>query len=310
MLSRVADAVFWMARYMERTNGLLRMIRTNYIASQDEVTDFSWQAILSVYGNLKPEAISAIEHQSVQALECLVIDRENPSSVIHNITSARENARSVQDHITKEVWQCLNEFYHLVRDKHLQDLLRLGDPVSAMDLLNKQGMTYYGIVDTTMSRSEDFCFLNIGKYLERAILTADILQIKLRELQQEEANTDSPGWRYLLYSLAGYEWYLKTNRGNIQTNLVLQQVLYDTQFPHAIGYCMGQVNRYAERLRPYALPETFKQAEFIIGKVLNTVKYSTTDLTNPTSVNNFLQDIKNDCYHIGNSFNQLYFGNS
>ncbi len=310
MLSRVADAVFWMARYMERTNGLLRVIRTNYIASQDEVKDFSWQTILEVYGNLKPEAVAEMAHQSARALECLVIDKENPSSVIHNIRFARENARAVQDHITKEVWQCLNDFYHLVRDEHLQELLRFGDPVSAMDLLNKQGMTYYGVVDTTMSRSEDFCFLNIGKYLERAILTADILQIKLRELQGEEANTESPGWRYLLYSLAGYEWYLKNNRGNIQTPLVLRQVLYDMHFPHAIAYCLGQVNRYAERLRPFALPETFRQTEFIIGKVMSDIKYSTTDLSDLAALDQLFQDIKNNCYHIGNSFNQLYFGNS
>jgi uncharacterized alpha-E superfamily protein len=309
MLSRVADAVFWMARYMERTNGLLRVIRTSYIASQDEVRDFSWLPILSVYGSKTPAELETIAGNPVQTLECLVLDRENPASVIHNITCARENARSVQDHITKEVWQCLNDFYHLVRDKHLQELLQHGDPVSALDMLVKQGMMYYGIVDTTMGRGEDFSFLNTGKYIERGILTADILQIKLSELSGEENSIDAPGWRYLLYSLAGYEMYLKTNRGNIQANLVLQQVLYNMQFPHAVLYCLHQTNRYAERLRPFSHPETFKEIEFVIGKVMNAVKYSSVDFGEPSALLAFLQEVRQGFFHIANTFNRLYFGN-
>jgi uncharacterized alpha-E superfamily protein len=310
MLSRVADAVFWMARYMERTNGLLRLIRTSYIASQDEVRDFSWLPILSVYGGLPAAELEAIAHSPVQTLKCLVLDKENPASVFHNITCARENARSAQDHISKEVWQCLNDFYHLVRDKHLQELLQHGDPISALDVLVKQGMMYYGIVDTTMSRGEDFSFLNTGKYIERGILTADIVQIKLSELRAEENSADAPGWRYLLYSLAGYELYLKTNRGNIQANLVLQQVLYNMQFPHAVLYCLHQTNRYAERLRPFSQPETFKEMEFAIGKVMNAVKYSSVDFDEPLALQTFLQEVRHNFYHLANSFNRLYFGNS
>jgi uncharacterized alpha-E superfamily protein len=310
MLSRVADAIFWMARYMERTNGLLRVIRTNYIASQDEVRNFDWGAILQVYGHEKEAACGETVQHAAQAIYRMVLDRDNPASVIHNITLARENARSVQDHITKEVWQCLNDFYHLVRDTHLQEQLQFGDPVTAMDVLARQGMMYYGIVDTTMSRGEDFCFLNIGKYLERAILTADIMQVKLRELQQEEGSADSPAWRYLLYSLAGYERYLKNNRGNIQMALVVQQALHDTQFPHAIAYCLGQVSRYVERLRPFSVPDTFGKAEFIIGKVRSDLKYNITNLDTPSALDQLFQAVKNNCYTIGNSFNQLYFGNS
>ncbi len=310
MLSRVADAVFWMARYMERTNGLLRVIRTNYIASQDEVRDFSWLPILSIYGNRPAPELEAMALNPVQTLECLVLDRENPASVIQNITCARENARSVQDHITKEVWQCLNDFYHLVRDKHLQEMLQHGDPISALDMLVKQGMMYYGIVDTTMGRGEDFSFLNIGKYLERGILTADILQIKLSELNSEENSLEAPGWRYLLYSLAGYEMYLKTNRGQIQANLVLQQVLYNMQFPHAVLYCLHQTNRYAERLRPFSQLETFKEVEFTLGKVMNAVKYSSVDFNESPALQDFLHQVRHNFYHIANSFSRLYFGNS
>jgi uncharacterized alpha-E superfamily protein len=310
MLSRVADAVFWMARYMERTNNLLRVIRTNYIASQDEEKNFSWKPILQLYGNLPATGADAMQYNAPGALANLLLDRENPASVISNVTFARENARSVQDHITKEVWQCLNDFYHLVRDSHIEQTLRHGDPVSAMDTLVKQGMMYYGIVDTTMSRGEDFSFLNTGKYIERGILTIDVLQIKLDELGYDEANAEAPGWRYLLYSLAGYELYLKTYRGTLQADGVLQQVLYNMQFPHAVLYCLHQANRYAGRLKPFLQADSYQQTEFLIGKVMNGVKYSTVSFSDAAALKHFLQNTRQGFYEVASHFSQLYFGNS
>jgi uncharacterized alpha-E superfamily protein len=310
MLSRVADAVFWMARYMERTNNLLRVIRTNYIASQDEVKSFSWKPILQLYGNLPQGGADAMQYNAAKVLENLLLSRENPASVISNVTFARENARSVQDHISKEVWQCLNDFYHLIRDKHLAQTLGHGDPVSVMDVLIKQGMMYYGIVDTTMSRGEDFSFLNTGKYIERGILTTDILHIKLDELGYDEASADAPGWRYLLYSLAGYELYLKTYRGTLQADGVLQQVLYNMQFPHAVLYCLHQANRYAGRLKPFLQADSYQQTEFLIGKIMNEVKYSTVSFGDTAGLQQFLQNTRQGFYQVANHFNQLYFGNS
>src|SRR5215207_4051312 len=102
MLSRVADSVFWMARYMERTNGMLRILRTNYISSQDEVKDFSWQTLLLNNSSATPEELKIIGANSNKVLEHLLLDKNNSSSVLNNVTRARENARAVQDHITKE----------------------------------------------------------------------------------------------------------------------------------------------------------------------------------------------------------------
>lgn len=103
MLSRVANSICWMARYMERTNGMLRLLHTNYVSSQDEVSDFSWRSVL---------------------------------------------------HITKEVWQCLNDYHHLIRDQQIHNQIKYGDPVTALDALIRHGMLYHGTVDITMARGE------------------------------------------------------------------------------------------------------------------------------------------------------------
>jgi uncharacterized alpha-E superfamily protein len=311
MLSRVADSVFWMARYMERTNGMLRILRTNYISSQDEVKDFSWQTLLRSYSDASTEELAAIGNNSVKVLEHLLLDKNNGGSVFNNITHARENARAVQDHITKEVWQCLNDYYHLIRQKEIHSQVLYGDPVTAMDLLIHHGMLYHGTVDVTMARGEGFTYLNIGKFLERAILSSDMLNIKLTELNYDVQHpVDVPALRYLLYSLSGYEFYLKTHRGNFQVEPVLQQILYNDNFPHSVSYCLKQLLRYFERLETESLPESYTQLEFLIGRAMNNVKYSSVKTTDSEGLKNLLQQIRQELFGIAAAFNQYYFGNS
>jgi uncharacterized alpha-E superfamily protein len=311
MLSRVADSVFWLARYMERTNGMLRVLRTNYISSQDEVRDFNWQTLLRNYTNASPAEQLAMGNNAVLVMDHLLFDRQNSSSVINNITRGRENARAVQDHITKEVWQCLNDYYHLVRNEQLHLQVKHGDPVTALDTLIHHGMLYHGTVDNTMARGEGFNYLNIGKFLERGIISADMLNIKLTELQYNlQQPVEVPALRYLLYSLSGYELYLKTHRGNFQADHVLQQIIYNENFPHSIAYCLKQVFRYFERLETESLPESYKQMEFIIGRAMNKVKYSGINPADGEGLKNFLFQTRQELFDIAAALNQYYFGNS
>ena len=311
MLSRVADSVFWMARYMERTNGMLRLLRTSYISSQDEVKDFSWQPLLRNYSDATPAEIENIGNNSHRVFEHLLLDRQNGSSVLNNITRARENARAVQDHITKEVWQCLNDYYHLIRDKQLQLQVCQGDPVTAFDGLLRHGMLYYGTVDITMARGEGFNYLNIGKYLERSILTLDMLSIKLTELNfKMQDPAEVPALRYLLYSLSGYELYLKTHRGNFQAGNVIEQIIYNDHFPHSILYCLGGLLRYFQRLEPESIPEHFKKLHFLVGRAMINVRYNRVHPSSGADVQAFLQRTRLEIFEIANAFNEFYFGNN
>lgn len=311
MLSRVADSVFWMARYMERTNGMLRILRTNYISSQDEVKDFNWQTLLRNYSDATPEEIHAIGNNSVKVLQHLLLDKNNGASILNNITRARENARAVQDHITKEVWQCLNDYYHLIRSRQIQTQVETGDPVTAMDSLIYQGLLYHGTVDITMSRGEGFTYLNIGKFLERALVSTDMLNIKLTELNYDiHHKVEVTALRYLLYSLSGYELYLKTHQGNFQVEPVLHQIIYNENFPHSISYCLKQLFRYFERLETESLPESYKQLEFLIGRIMNNVKYSSVKPADSDGLKTFLKQIRLELTGIAAAFNQYYFGNS
>ena len=172
-------------------------------------------------------------------------------------------------------------------------------------------MLYHGTVDITMARGEGFNYLNAGKFLERAILSADMLNIKLTELGYKlEAPVELPALRYLLYSLSGYELYLKSHRGNLQADFVIQQIVYNEQFPHSIAYCLKQLFRYFERLEPESLPENYKQLEFLIGRAMNNVKYSIINTSDGEGLKQFLQQTRNELIGIAAAFNQFYFGNT
>jgi uncharacterized alpha-E superfamily protein len=303
--------MYWMARYMERTDGLLQSLRTNYIAMQDGVKNISWRPLLYTYGDLSAEDVAVVEKDSSKVLEHLVLDRMNAASAFNNITTGRENARAIQDHITKEVWQCLNDYYHLIRFSELERQLKFGDPVTALDMLMRHGLLFNGTVKNTMTRNEGYTFLHLGKFLERAILTADILRIKLNELNYEiDQAVDAPGLRYLLYTLWGYEVYIKTYKGNVQADNVLELVLYNTYFPHSLLYSLHQMNRYFERLKSDSLTESYEQLEFLIGRTMNNVKYSNVAAGNAAMVNNFLLQTRNELIEIGSAFGKYYFGNS
>lgn len=310
MLSRVAESIFWMARYMERTNRMLRMLHTKYILSQDEITDFSWEFVLQTYSDKPPGEYQGIARNTSKVLEHLVLDKENNFSVINNITRARENARAVQDHISKEVWQCLNEYYHLIREPEIEHNILSGDPVTSLDQLIRHGMLYNGTVDITMAREEGFNFLNIGRYLSRCIITIDLLRIKLNEYDFDLVkHADDPTWRFLLYSLSGYELYLRRNRGALEAGLVIQHVLYNTEFPHSLLYSMNRLIRYFERLKTESIHEVYQQVEFLIGKCYNNIKYSNHS-DNSDAIQNFLAHTRKDLFEIATMFDKYYFGNS
>ena len=222
---------------------------------------------------------------------------------------SRENARSIQDHITKEVWQCLNDYYHFIRGNELKRQIRFGDPVSAIDLLITNGLLFTGTVDNTMTRGEGFTYMNIGKFLERAIHSADTARIKMSGLNSNQYEAaQAADLRYLLYSLFGFEVYLKTYKGHFTTRNVAELILYNPDFPHSILYSLERLYKYFTRLRPESLPENYEQMEFLIGKTMNNIKYSNVHEGDLLALSAFLFKTRIDLFDIAAAFSKHYFG--
>ncbi len=314
MLSRVADSLYWMSRYMERTDSILRMLKTNYASSQDNQDEFTWRPVLDIFGGFEDEeeeSIAKIENSGRQVLHYMVLDRENPNSVFNMVTQSRENARGVQDNITKELWQSLNEFYHVVREDRLQYSLQYEDPITVLDGLIKQCMLYYGVADITMFRGEGLSFMNIGKYLERVTQSAGVLDIKFSDLSYDlDKETDTTYWKYLLQSVSGYALYLKSYRSGFEARNVIDQILFNTDFPRSILYSLNHLHKYTERLRAEKNTEGFTQLDFQIGKLRSKVLYSDVQSVSRIGLHHYLTEITTDISEIGVTLNKYYFAYS
>ncbi len=305
MLSRVADSVFWMARYLERTDNLLRVLRTDYIASQDELLDYNWQLLANTFGDAPKQKMSMSSYRD--ALHHLVLSRQHESSVFTNIVRVRENARSVQDYITKELWQSLNDYYHLVRDPQTEGLINRNDPVTAFDILLRESIVFYGTVDVTMSRGEGYTFLNLGKYTERCLQSLEILEFKRK--QMAKADNEAMYWKYLLYALSGYEFHTKFYKNALQAEEVIHQVLFNLQFPHSVSYSLAQMGRYFQRLSSFSQPDHFKEIEQLIKKMSDDVNnYQKT--ASSLVIEKLIPDLRLQFTNLNHRLATLYFGYS
>jgi uncharacterized alpha-E superfamily protein len=311
MLSRVADSLYWMSRYMERTDGILRMLKINYASSQDDIQEFSWKPVLRIFTLLSENEMNRIARNSRAVIEYMVLDKENSNSVFNIVTQARENGRGVQDHITKEMWQCLNDFYHAIRAENLYWLLHNDDPITVLDNLMKYGLLYYGTSDVTMARGDGNAFINIGKYLERAVQSADILDIKFGDLNYDFSEVaDTTYWKYLLLSISGYELYLKTYRGGFEAKNILEQVVLNEQFPRSMIYCIYQMHRYFERLKSDRNISDYMEIDFMIGKLKSRIKFSTADSIYREGLHRFFTETKSSMFEIGTALSKKYFAYS
>jgi uncharacterized alpha-E superfamily protein len=308
MLSRVADSLYWMSRYMERTDGILRMLKINYASSQDDVQGFSWMPVLKIFTFLQPAEAEKIAQNTRAVIQFMVTGKDNPNSVLNIVTMARENGRSVQDHITKEMWQCLNDFYHTMRDGKLDIALQKEDPITVLDNLLKKGLLYFGTTDVTMARGEGNSLINIGKFLERAIQSTDILDIKFSTLNQSnEKVMDTTYWKYLLMSIAGYELYLKTYRSGFEAANVVEQIVLNDRFPRSIIYSITRLHRYFERLKNDGNTVAFDHINFLIGKVKSNVQFSKAQSLTDDALHLFLKQTKIDLFDVGNALSNKYF---
>jgi uncharacterized alpha-E superfamily protein len=308
MLSRVAASFYWLSRYID---GMLRMLKINYASSQDTVQEFTWDPVIRIYADLDDDASTNLENDSRAVLKYLVTGKTNSNSVLNIITLARENARGVQEHITKDLWQCLNEYYHIIKDPKLEKALHKDDPIGVLDTLIREVMLYYGTVEISMERGEGRSFMNIGKYLERAIQSVDLLDTKFGSLDENpDLLTDTTYWKHLLLSLGGYELYLKTYREGFEAANVLEQVALNNDFPRSVIYSVNNIQRYFERLKNESNLNDFRELSFRIGRLQSRIKYSSVNSIREEGLHNFLSQVRGELYGIANKLNEYYFAHS
>ncbi|MBG9376732.1 alpha-E domain-containing protein [Panacibacter sp. DH6] len=309
MLSRIADSLFWLNRYMERADGLLRVTYTNYILSLDKGVNnnLTWKPLLEIFTYLTEEEIATIENDTDAVLKLLITDTSNPNSLKVILTRARENARGVQDHITKEVWEQVNHMYHLVNHDLHQKLLGY-EAVETIENFSRNSLLFIGVTDTTMPRGLGWSFMNLGRLIERCTQTIEITDKQFASIDYElNKSSDIIFWRYLLLSLSGYELHLKTYHTSSTSKEVLHQVLINSDFTRSVLYTLNRIEKYLHDVMLENKLDGNDALSKFYGRLHSRVKYVDFDTLNGITLQHFLQDVRDDMLEFSSRLAQLYF---
>jgi uncharacterized alpha-E superfamily protein len=267
--------------------------------------------VIRIFAGSDGDEAQQLGNDSRAVLKYMVTGKNNHNSILNIITLARENARGVQEHIPKDLWQCVNEYYHTVKDAKVEKALLRDDPIGILDILIRQVMLYYGTSEIAMERGECRSFMNIGKYLERAIQSVDILDTKFGSVNDNpDLLTDTSYWKHLLLSLGGYELYLRTYREGFEASNILEQVVLNNDFPRSVIYSVNNIQRYFDRLKNDSNADDFRELSFRIGRLQSRIKYSSVKSIEQEGLHQYLTQIRNELYGIGNALNEHYFANS
>ena len=255
MLSRTADHLFWMARYMERAENTARMLDVNYQTSllpqSSDTAVQAWRALLSIC-ELTP-AFHAKHGDAVAArdvMHFMVRDEGNQSSIYSCLHAARENARAVRGTLTTEVWETQNQTW-----LEFNRLLRAGaferDPAEFFEWVKFRSHLSRGVAVGTMLQDESLNFMRIGTFLERADNTARLVDVKFQELAQETDFFGSSGnapqeidfyhWSAVLRSVSGFVIYRRVYRNVILPEKVAELLILRPDMPRSLAACMNEV---------------------------------------------------------------------
>jgi uncharacterized alpha-E superfamily protein len=309
MLSRLAESMFWMTRYVERADGILRMLKINCITSLDRSNEvpFSWQPVLRVFTHLSEEEIAQFSPRSNDILEYLILSPDNPNAIRTIVARARENARGMQDHVTKELWECVNEFYHRVNNPMVKEGIERGEYITMLSDLIDHCLRFYGVAEVTMPRGQGWNYMNLGKFLERSVQTIDILDVKFGDIRYNLNQTgDIPYWRNLLLSLSGYELYLKSYRTGMDSHNVVDMTLLNVHFPRSVLYSLVRLDRTVRGMSNENI-EAAPQLQKLIGRLRATVEYTDLEQISEVGLHDFLSDVKADLYAFSNALSKSYF---
>jgi uncharacterized alpha-E superfamily protein len=311
MLSRVADSVFWMARYVERAENVARFIDVNHNLTLDlgEALGDQWAPLVYTTGDDQAffKRYKQATRENVQRF--LAFDKENPNSILSCVSSARENARTAREIISSDMWEELNRFYLLVRDAvnsgATADYEFFAQVKRASNLL-------IGTTDTTMSHGEAWNFARMGRLLERADKTSRIVDVKYFILLPDVADIgttlDVVQWSALLRSASALEMYRRTH-GRIAPNKVIDFLLLDRCFPRSFRYCVGGAEESLHAIT--GTPEgTFgNQAEQQLGRLRSELDFTSIDDIIGKGLHECIDDVQDRLNRTGEAIYQSFFQN-
>ena len=311
MLSRVADSIYWMSRYVERAENVARFIEVNLQLMLDAPSGEGqqWEPLVNTTGDHAAFAKRYGEATQEKVIHFLTFDAENPNSILSCIRAARENARTIREIISSEMWLQLNTFYLMVTAA-AADSSAQANPHGFFTEVKNASHLFHGVTSATMTQGESWHFFSMGRMLERADKTSRILDVKyfllLRSAQDVGTPFDDIQWAAVLRSTSAFEMYRKRH-GRISPKGVVQFLLLDREFPRAIHFCLLTARDSLHAISGTPAGTFRHPPEKLLGQLCSELSFTGVDEIINTGLHEYLDDLQTRMNQVGAGVYEMFF---
>jgi uncharacterized alpha-E superfamily protein len=312
MLSRIADSLFWLARYIGRAEDTARILDVTFYTLLEQIQQphgVRWDPILSMAGEETLFRQLYSEPTAHNVFQFLAFNAENPSSIMQCITKARENARTIRDRISREMWEDLNGLYFTLGRFDPHEEIAAG-PHRFCGRVIFGSHRFHGVSDATLPHDEGWEFLRVGWALERAEMTARLIDVQYRNLlalTSAGATADNHQWMAVLKSVGAYEAYHRQYHSPIEPARVAEMLMLNSQHPRSIRYCVTEMQAGLRAISNTAPGSYANEAERLTGKVLERLRYSRINEILDEGLHEYLTGLIQQFNTIGEVIARTYF---
>jgi uncharacterized alpha-E superfamily protein len=312
MLSRVADSLYWMSRYMERAEHTARLVDVSLNLLLDEASDHgpvSWRRLLRSLDTPAPDGVD----DGYRIAHTVCFDENNANSIVRCVAAARENARQIREQISSEMYEHLNKMHlHLQRVDPMQTWS--DQPHLFFERIKDGAHLFKGITDATLNHGQDWWFIQLGRAIERANNTSALLEVYFDEPAAARDNDSETGgylkWVGLLKSCTAFEAYCKFYRGGIRPDRIAEFLVLDVEFPRSVRHCIDTVHESLEMIARETAAPRAGRAGRLTGKLQAQLAFTQIDEILAAGLPPFLQSIEDQCGAIHDAIYQVYVGYS
>lgn len=315
MISRVAESCFWLNRYVERVEVLSRILNVNISFQLDVGVREAerWRPLVVVTGQAEDFAKQTPERDRDDAevvLAYLTWDERNPASVISALRMARENARTIRETISLEMWEALNDVWVWLGERASRRLYE-SEPHAFYQKLCNQCLLFHGLAQATMLHEDPFEFMRLGTALERASQTARILDIKYHSIGPTRAAEESPAeaaqWMATLRFCSGFEPFFKNGDRTLNGRSVAEFLIFERTFPRSIQHNLARVRNFLKLVRPGEDSPIGMATDRMLSALLADMGERNIDAILDESLHDYLTHLVKGTLEIGSSIHRDFF---
>ena len=309
MLSRVANSIYWLSRYVERAENVARFldVKFNLALGKGKPIREQWAPLVAITGDQSTFDELYDEPTRKNVLEFLTVNRQNPNSIASCIELARENARSIRDVVPVCIWEQLNTFYHQIQETQLSDL---DDPSRFCEQVKLTSHVIDGMIESTMIHGEQWHFTRLGRFIERADKTSRIVDVQYYLLlpTPEDVNSaiDVIRWSSLLKSATALTTYRQLY-GNIVPIQVAEFLILDNAFPRSMHFCVMHAQASLQAIAGTTSGDFRFRSEQLLGRLRSDMDYTCIEDIIETGLHEFIEDFQCRLNEVGESIYRDFF---